>query len=213
MLSIAFSLFLLGLYFGSGPCLASCGPLLVSYVAGSLKNIRGSIFAYLLFSFSRITVYLVLGLVIFFGKLALGQALENNARYLYLAGGIFIMLIGVLMALGKNAKFCQKIDSLFLKKDAKTILLFGLIIGILPCAPLISVISYIGLVAKNWLQSILLSLAFGIGTLISPLFLISALAGFIPKILKNSQRLYQIFNFICGLVIIALGFGLIRRAF
>ncbi|MFA4888661.1 MAG: sulfite exporter TauE/SafE family protein [Candidatus Omnitrophota bacterium] len=212
---IVLSLFLLGLYFGSGPCLASCGPLLVTYIAGKQKGIRKSIFAYLLFSTSRILVYSAFGLAIFWGQSALKQTFPGLARYFYLSGAIFIMFIGLFMVLGKNLQinFCRKFEKFFLEKDAKTIFVFGIIIGILPCPPLVSVISYIGLVAKSWLQSVFLSLAFGLGTLISPLLIIAALAGLIPKFLANNRLLQNIFNLICGLIIIFLGFQLFRRFF
>jgi sulfite exporter TauE/SafE len=216
MLKIAISLFLLGLYFGIGPCLASCGPLVVSYVAGTEKNPFKGIAVYLLFSLSRIFVYLVLALLIFYLQLTAKSIFEHSARYLYLLGGIFIIFIGILMAVGKNLnyKFCRKFETRFLKKDALTIILFGFTIGILPCAPLLSVFSYIGLVAKSWLVSLFLSLSFGLGTLFSPLFVLAGLAGFIPLALKNNRRVLGIFHSICGLIIAFLGVGvLFRRVF
>ncbi len=212
MNKITISLFLLGLSFGAGPCLASCGPLLISYIAGTEKKITKSIGAYFIFSLSRILVYLILGLSIFF----FGQAilLGSFSRYLFLFAGLFIIIIGLLIAVGKNLnyKLCQKTQDLFLKKDAKTIITFGLLAGVLPCAPLISVVSYIGLMAKHWLNSLVYSLAFGLGTVISPLFLLVVFAGLIPKII-NKPSFYRVFNLICGLIIIFLGFQLLKRSF
>lgn len=215
MLRVIISLFLLGLSFGIGPCLASCGPLLISYIAGTEKDVLKSIWAYSLFSLSRIFVYLVLTLVIFFFGQTITKVLGFSSKYLFILGGIFIITIGILNILGKNLnyKFCNSAQDLFLKRDTKTIITFGLIIGLLPCAPFISVVSYIGLVAKHWANSLFYSLAFGAGTLVSPLFFLVVLAGLIPKIMINNHSVNRIFNFVCNLIIIFLGFQLLRKAF
>lgn len=217
MYRIITSLFISGLVLGSGPCLATCGPLLISYVAGTQKNIIRSIGAYLLFSLSRISVYAVLGLFVFFFGQAISKYIftHSSQKYIFLCAGLFIVIIGCLIAIGRNPgnKFCRRVQGFFLKKDAKTIFIFGLIIGIIPCLPLLSVLSYVGLASKTWRDSLVYSLSFGLGTIISPLFAIVALAGFIPKIIMSNRVISNIFNAICGLIIIYLGERLIMRAF
>ncbi len=208
---LLFNFFFIGLSLGIGPCLASCGPLLISYVAGTQKNILRSVAAYFLFSLSRVSVYALLGLSVFLsGQLASKYIFGNLWRYFFIAAGIFIMGIGLLMAIGKNLdyKLCAKLKKFFLKKDAKTVFIFGLIMGIMPCLPLVSVLSYLGLVSKTWLDSLAYSLFFGLGTIISPLFILVTLSGLIPRILMNKVKLHSIFNFICGLVIMFLGIRL-----
>lgn len=207
-MKILISFFILGFSFGIGPCLASCGPLLISYVAGTKKNMAKSGWVYLLFSASRILVYIALSLVIFFfGRIILGAF----ARYFSLFGGLFIIIIGLLIMLGKNPnhKFCSKMQGFFLKRDSKTVIILGLVMGILPCAPLISVTSYIGLIAKDWTDGLLYALCFGLGTVASPLFVLVMAAGLLTKI---KPAVYRAFNFICGLIIVFLGLQLIRRA-
>lgn len=193
--------------------MVSCGPLLVSYVAGTGKNIGKSILVYLLFSLGRILAYVLLGLLIFRG----GQiAMEMNiglGRYIYLAGGLFLVLIGALLAFkGKiENKFCGNLQRVFLKKDIKTVLAFGLIIGFLPCAPLVSVLAYIALISKTWVNSSLYSFCFGLGTLFSPLLIIIVLAGLLPRLARAREKLFRWLNLICGVVIIILGLQLIWR--
>jgi sulfite exporter TauE/SafE len=216
MNKVIFSFFLLGLSLGSGPCLVTCGPLIIAYIAGTRKNIILSIWAYLLFSLSRVFVYALLGLSVFLsGQLISQHIFGSLSRYIFIFAGIFIMLVGLAVAFGKNPdyRFCQRLQGFFLKKDAKTIIVFGLIIAIIPCLPFISLLSYIGLVSKNWLDSLRYSLAFGAGTIVSPLFILSTLSGLIPKIITGNNKFYIIFNSICGLVIIFLGIQLIIRAF
>jgi sulfite exporter TauE/SafE len=90
--------------------------------------------------------------------------------------------------------------------------MLGLIIGILPCAPLITVVSYIGLIAKHWFNTVIYSLSFGLGTVFSPLLVLLIFTGLIPKFIKK-ERIYRIFNLACGLIIVFLGVQLIRRVF
>jgi len=215
MNKLYFSFFLLGLSLGSGPCLASCGPLIITYVAGTEKNIIRSIGAYLLFSLGRISVYALLGLSVFlFGQLISQYIFGSFSRYIFISAGAFIMIIGLLVAFGKSLdyKFCRRFEEFFLKKDAKTIVIFGLIIGIIPCLPVISLLSYIGLVSKTWLDTLRYSLAFGVGTIMSPLFILTVFTGFIPRIM-GKNKFYIIFNSICGLILSFLGLRLILKAF
>ena len=216
MNKIIITSFLLGLSFGIGPCIASCGPLLISYAAGTNKNIIKSFFMYLLFSLSRIFIYIGLSLAFFLlGHLLLDSVLSPISKYVYTFAGIFIVIIGVLICLGKNSnhKICERLQSFFLRKDAKTIIILGLIIGILPCAPLISALSYIGLVAKNWLDALLFGLFFGLGTAVSPVLIFIIFSGFITKEIVERNKFYRIFNIVCGVVIIFLGLELASRSF
>jgi threonine/homoserine/homoserine lactone efflux protein len=199
-MNIIYSLFFTGLFFGVGPCLVSCGPLLLSYITGTKKGVRSGLGVYLLFSLGRISVYLVLSLLIFLGKIAFGQLSGGILRYLLVLGGFFLILIGILICAGKNFEF----------KPAPAI--FGLMVGIYPCAPLVALFSYIGLVSSTWLQSVIYSLSFGIGTFISPLILLAIGAGFFPRILQRRPLVYRIFGFVCGVVIIYLGTQLIYKA-
>ncbi len=217
MLKIAISFFLLGLSFGAGPCVASCGPLILSYVAGTRKNIISSLGVYILFSLARIAVYIALGITVFFlGGFILDKALGGLSRYVFILGGTFMILVGILTISGGHVRFrpLQMLQKNMIEHDKKSIIIFGLIIGLLPCAPFLAVISYLGLISKTWLQALLYSLVFGAGTILSPLILLVVAAGFIPRILADKIKLYyRIFNFICGLLIMFLGLQLIMRAF
>lgn len=215
MLKIILSLFLSGLFFGSGPCLASCGPLLISYVAGAKKQIVKSFLAYVLFSLARICVYLIVGGLIFsLGRFFTERALSGFSKYILWSGGVFIIGIGILTASGRSFEsgICGFLQRKFLKTDKKSIILLGVVIGLLPCAPLLALFSYTGLVAKSWGQSILYNLSFGIGTFFSPLLPLVLVSGFLSKFINKQAVIYQrAFSFIAGIVIIYLGAQLLIR--
>lgn len=185
---------------------------MISYFSGSGKNIAKSIAGYLVFCLGRIVVYVGLGICVFvFGEMASEHISASASRYLSVLGGAFIVLIGFLMTIGRNLdnKICLRLNKVFLQNDFKTVMLFGAIIGILPCLPLSSVLAYIGLTAKNFMSAIIFSLSFGLGTLVSPLFLLVALSGFSPLLFRKETRFHQLFNSICGLIVLFLGVRLL----
>ncbi|MGD9015341.1 MAG: sulfite exporter TauE/SafE family protein, partial [Candidatus Omnitrophota bacterium] len=93
---IILSLFLSGLFLGSGPCLATCGPILVSYIAATRQSLKQGMVVWLLFSLSRICIYLILSISIFgLGEFLVRQRLINIAKYVYSLGGAVIILIGI----------------------------------------------------------------------------------------------------------------------
>jgi len=215
MNKIILNLFLAGLLFGSGPCLASCGPILISYIAATKKNIFKGLLTYILFSLARISVYLLLALLIFFlGKFTLERLSGDYSKYIFIIGGSFIVLVGLLTALGKSLEIkpLKFLHKNILEHDKKSILIIGLVIGLIPCAPLLGIIAYVGLVSKSWAQSLIYGFSFGLGTFMSPLILLAILAGIIPQWLQDKQY-YYIFRFICGIIIIFLGLELIIKIF
>jgi len=217
MFRIIIYLFLSGIFFGSGPCIASCGPILISYTAATKKNPLKGLMVYTLFSISRISVYIALSLSIFFlGKFTMDKLLGVLSRYVLIIGGAFIILIGLLIILGRRWDFgaCAFLNKKILEHDKKSIAMLGIIIGLLPCGPLLAILSYIGLVSNSWASSIFYSLSFGIGTFLSPLLLLTLAAGFIARLFKNKEILFQrIISIVCGLIIIFLGGQLIYRGF
>lgn len=211
------SLFLTGILFGAGPCLLSCGPVLVSYICGTGKRSKDSLNAYALFSISRIFVYIALSLCVFWvGHSGIENLMADYANYLYILAGFFLALIGVYFILGKRMEIkpFNLIHKHIIKGDVKNIALLGLAYGLLPCAPFIGVLSYIGLISKNWMHNIAYAALFGAGSFLSPLLLVSLAAGSVPAIIKNPAGLAaRIVRISCGVVVIYLGAQLARRAF
>ena len=216
MIKSAVNFFVLGIVFGSGPCLASCGPLLISYSAAKSKGIAGSVRTYLLFSSGRIFIYTSLGFLIYFlGKFAAEKILAEISRYVFVLGGIFIVFMGALLALEKKVEYglLKQAKVRLLEHDKKSVIFLGLIVGLLPCAPLLVVLFYAGLISKNCLYVLLNCFSFGLGTILSPLLLLVVIAGIIPKYLKKVKESYcRIFTVFCGLILIILGIHLIISA-
>jgi thioredoxin:protein disulfide reductase len=215
-MKIIVGLFLMGLSFGVGPCLASCGPLLISYIAGTGKGPWKGLAVYLLFSLARIAVYAVLGVSVFLaGKMIAAYWLREFSGYIFAAAGIFLIVLGILMALGKHVKFksCEFLHRNLIQNDMKSAIALGVIMGIAPCGPLFALFGYLGLIAKTWMQALIFALSFGAGTLVSPLLLIAVAAGLFPHFLLRQPPVYhKILSVVCGLIIIVFGVQLLIRA-
>ncbi|MDD2703501.1 MAG: sulfite exporter TauE/SafE family protein [Candidatus Omnitrophica bacterium] len=210
MTNLLFGFFMFGLTLGSGSCLAGCGPLLISYLAGTEKNIRNSIRAYGLFSLSRLCVYLVLGISVYFlGQFLIARFLNLIARPVYITGGLIIALIGFFLIIDKNpdSLFCAKVRGFFFRKDAKNIIAFGVIMGIVPCAALLSVLVSIALTATTLMAALMFILAFGLGTIVSPLFILAVYTGFIPRIAPRKRLL----GILSGGIVVFTGIQLILK--
>ncbi|MFA5155994.1 MAG: sulfite exporter TauE/SafE family protein [Candidatus Omnitrophota bacterium] len=206
----------MGISFGSGPCLASCGPLFLSYTAGSGKNIPKSLAAYLIFSSARIAVYVVLGALVYLsGKFFTEQVFAGITRYVFWAGGTFIISMGILIAMGRNLDTvaCKFLYKNLLQKDRKSIFIFGLIVGLAPCPPLIALFSYVALISKSLTLSAVYALSFGLGTLLSPLALLAIFAGAIPGVMAKFKPAFsRALNLVCAAILIILGAQLIIKA-
>ncbi len=218
MLKTLVSVFLLGMAFGSGACLTSCGPMMLSYSIGSEKKPVSALCAYGLFSLSRIAVYVVIGSLIYGGgKVIAEQFLAGVSQWLLFIGGAFVAVLGVLtLATPAGGDWwartgaCRFLTRHLINRDVKSILLMGLIIGALPCAPLIAFFGYMALVSKTWVGVMLYSLSFGVGTSCSPLPLLMVISGFVPKaLIRDNERIRVVVRRLCGIILIVLGAQLI----
>jgi len=216
MLRVCFSLFITGIILGSGPCLASCGPILISYVAGTKRTLSGGLWGWFVFSAGRIFAYIFLGFIAGIAGAGLFNRFywEAPGYIIWFLGGLFIMFLATLIFLGRltHPKICQILNSNLIEKDTKTLLVLGLLIGIFPCVPLVGILSYITMLSTHFSQGVLMGAAFGLGTVVSPLVFLSMIAGSIPrfKILRQDKNL-MIFQRICAAVLFILGLHIVIR--
>ncbi len=206
--------FLLGLSFGMGPCLASCGPLIISYIAGTRSGVKEALWAYALFTIARIMVYAALGAGMFYAGEVLVRGLFTEWQgVVSMAAGVCLVIVGLLIAAEREipTPWCRALERRLAGKGAHSVLALGLIAAILPCAPLFSVFSYIALAGGGLLYSLLLAVAFGLGSSCSPLLAGAALAGSVAKVTKASVSAKRFVRFACGMVLAFLGIALIRK--
>lgn len=208
MLSNSLKLLIAGFAMGWGPCLLYTTPLLLPFIGATKKNWQGGLKVALEFSIGRVLALAILGglATVAFGSI--NQFFPpQKSGWLYLIAAFFMIIIGIFIILGKGFK--MSIGKSILDKGAKSIFLFGFLMGIAPCVPYVAVLTYIACVAENAvLLGIFYAVLFASGTAIAPIVL-GTLMGIIPGKLLRSDRLLKTFQVVCGVVPILFGMQLI----
>ena len=198
---------------GAGPCMLICAPILLPYIAGTKRTWREGLKATLVFGLTRLVIYSLLGGVVGYVGYYLFQLFYNRlwGVYLWTLAGIFIIILGILIVLGKGVKnpFCRFLQGQTLENSTKSMIFLGVVIGLSPCLPLLAVLTEIMFLAEEFYQGFLYGLAFGVGTVISPLLLLGALAPFLTGKLSRTQRSARILNLSCGVLLIGMGLYII----
>ena len=203
-------MFLSGLALGMGPCLFFCFPILIPIVAGTREGWTEGLKATLVFSVSRLFAYVLLGLLSgLTGELLLRFISQTQfSLYIWIFGGLFIMLLGVLILLGDGHGFppSQLLMKYTIKDGLRSLALLGFIVGITPCTPLLGVLTYITLSVESPLVGAYYALSFGLGASITtPLVLAGIVAGGAPSLIFKTPRIHKLFKRSCGLILIILG--------
>lgn len=201
----------IGITMAFGPCLFFCTPIVFSYIGGTQDSWQKGFKSVLIFSLSRAFTCALLGtLAGFFGKI-LTITLNKYGLIIYIIGGMFISLSGILILLGKNPNLhlCQTIRKHTIENNIRSSIILGIIIGLLPCAPLLGILVYISLLSKDLWQGALLGFSFGVGTMISPLIIFGVLASSLPKIIMKNPKTFEIFKKACGFLLFLFGIHLI----
>jgi sulfite exporter TauE/SafE len=124
---------------------------------------------------------------------------------------IFVVLVGVLVVLGKG--FELPLHRTFRKyvvdggRGAVTAFL-GFLIGISPCVPLVTILTYIACTVTNVFQGVAYALCFGIGTIV-PVMVLGPLVGLLPEKVFKSSRHLRVFRTVCGGILILFGLQLL----
>ena len=204
-------LFTIGITVAFGPCLFFCTPIVLSYIAATQDSGRKGFKSVLIFSLSRAFIYVLLGLLAgLFGKI-LTTSLDKYSLTIYITGGVFISLSGILILLGKNINLpiCQILRKYTVENNIRNSIVLGIIIGLLPCTPLLGILVYISLISKDLWQGAILGFSFGMGTIISPLIIFGILVSSLPKKIIRNPTTFEIFKKFCGFLLFLFGVQLI----
>ncbi len=193
-----FYLLVQGFFLGYGPCLMTCVPILLPYTI-TKKHWKEGFEATLTFSLSRLSVYLVLGGIAgYVGAYLMDFYYLSKFQYnIQGALAFMLILIGALILFGKDTgiKFCHV--------ESGNMVALGILVGLSPCLPMIGMLLEIALLSRSFLDGVIYSFAFGIGTVLSPILVIGTLAPMIGKRVDNRVR--KAFVSLCGILLILMG--------
>ncbi len=182
----------LGFLYGIGPCTISCAPLVVPLIMSTAKNTKNGIWLSLVFSFGRVLSYMLLGALTGLLGYVLTQLVSKKIL------GIFLIIIGILLFF--------KIQNKCILKSKIKITSFslaigtGFVYGLAPCQPLIALL---GLTAASGsaITGLLMGIAFGIGTIISPIIILGFFSGWFAK----QKEFREVIPYVSGIFLIIIG--------
>lgn len=214
-LEIILSALMLGII-GSFHCAGMCGPIALAIPLNN-KNWFSRINGSLIYNIGRAVTYAIMGAV--FGLFGKGLVMAGFQKWVSIIMGI-IMITSVLFPslyknnidLGKTAssfvgKLKTKLGALLLKRSYSSLLLIGLLNGLLPCGLVYMAIA--GAIATTGsLSGALFMFIFGLGTL-PMLFAISILSNSLGvKLRTKMTKIIPVVVFIIGVLFILRGLGL-----
>jgi sulfite exporter TauE/SafE len=183
--------FVLGVIYGFGPCTLSCAPVLVPIVMSTSKGLKQGILYTLAFSLGRILVYTLLGAVMG----AIGSIFSISIPHWLI--GVFLIMLGIALFFNLHTKCLVsrvRVTGLHMSFVA------GVVLGFSPCAPLLGALG-LAIASKSALTGGLIAIAFGIGTVLSPILLIGALSGKWASV----REFKGINNYVAGAFLVLVG--------
>ena len=193
---IIVSPFLFGIFSSIGICLASCTPILVSYLISTKRDWGRFLGQIVFFALVRVVTFTLTMVILFIvGDLAL-EFIREHTLVLRIIGGSFICAMGILVFFNKH------LNLRFFKTRSKGLFLLALLFGVKPCLPHIAMWGYVVVAAEDVLQSAMVAAAFSLGENITPI-VIGFFGGKAIRYLRG--RAYRIASKIGGAVIFILG--------
>ncbi len=218
MAKVIWSLFLTGIFLGFGPCLLSCGPMLLAYIGGAKQSGLQGLKTYLVFSLSKIFIYACMGVLAgFFGEKIIHVFQAGiYLKSLFVVFGLFLLFVGFSIFAKKQTMFgkCSSFLRYFTEPgQMKNSAILGIFAALAPCLPLTAILGYIALISDRIYKGIIYMSAFGLGTVISPLILLSFGAGWAVGFFKRNELANRIIRFVSVFLLCFLGLNLIMGVF
>lgn len=205
----SFSLFIVGLSYGSTACMFSCMPFLTPLLVGNSNTLKQSVSVILPFSMGRIFSYTMIAVMAFVSASFVKTLLDDNAQFQIILG-IFTLFMGVAMAykIFKNSsKSCSSNTSIPNKLTRNKFGLFGIgaLMSINPCAPVLTLIT-LSANSTSFAHAIDMGISFGLGAVFVPfLFYGFFLSTVIRGLLIEFKSYAKIIEIAASLLLITVG--------
>ena len=209
-------IFGIGFSFGfAGPCFLTCAPVLITYVTGSKKEWAEVFKDIAIFLSGRFFAYILLGALAGLSGTILRKFTGSSLfAYLHPLSGAVTVLFAVILLTDKGAAHCSCHTVRGKALNFGGIFVFGFLLGVSPCAPLMALLFNIAVMSKGMFDGILYTLFFGLGTFLSGLITIGVITGLltrIPAAFIKSKNAAVIFKVVCAFLLLTLGMGMIFK--
>lgn len=201
---------------GSLHCIGMCGPIVVALPLKN-QNLLSKILGAVLYNSGRVATYGLLGVL--FGLLGKGIHMAGFQQWTSIILGILMIIsvvfpfvfrekitVGNLLA-GMASRLIVRLKKLFATRSYRSLLLIGLLNGLLPCG-LVYVAIAGAINSGSVFSGSLFMVLFGVGTI--PLLLLASLASDTigQRIRSKMQRAVPYFVFMLGVLFILRGMSL-----
>jgi len=209
----------IGFSFGiAGPCFLVCTPILITYILGRKEAWAETFIDVAVFLSGRLFAYIVLGAFAGFSGAAIRRLTESGfSSYVRPLGGTVSILLGLAVLFRReDPRSCACRTGYKRVYGFGGLLALGFLIGISPCPPLLALLFEIALMSKSAIEGASYAFSFGLGTFLSGLIVIGALAGIFKGIIQKAVRSKGVnifFRVSCALLLVLLGLGLIFGIF
>ena len=198
----------LGLFSGFSPCLMAILGFVLSYTAGTSRNVRNGMIRAMVFGLGLLTAYIIIGVCILVFRKSL-----TSIGDLSIITGIIVIVIGLnLMGIFKVPFTLDNFFHQSAKKHAGTmagLFILGLLFSLIkvPCAAPVLFVMLNKILITGTINDLLLLLAFG-GGVLTPFLGIGLVGG---CTLSEQVRSYRVhIKTISGMVLIVLGVWLMQ---
>jgi sulfite exporter TauE/SafE len=214
--------------YGATVCTLTCSPFIAGYIVGSDRGVKRGLWLSVIFNAGRVLTYGALGLAV---GLA-GSAFLVDGAYAgwgALAFGGTVAAIGLWIAVRRRPGGCgrvcadggtpnlvQRMRYRLEPREGEggelSAGLMGLLIGLVPCPPLIALLVFAGSTGSA-ATGMAMGVLFGLGTVISPILIVAGAAGwFSDRIARESPTIRPAVMRLAGLLLVVLGVWSAYRA-
>lgn len=204
-----FSLFIIGISYGSTACMFSCMPFLTPLLVSNSKSIKQSVSIIMPFSMGRIFSYTMIALLAFSGASFIKSVLNDNTLFQIILG-FFTLLMGFVMVyriFQNNKKSCSSNTPTQHSSTRSKFGLFGIgaLVSINPCAPVLTLIT-LSANSSSFAHAVGMGISFGLGAVLVPfLFYAFFLSTLIRGLLIEFKAYTKIIEIIASLLLIVVG--------
>lgn len=164
-----FSLFLIGLSYGSTACMFSCMPFLTPLLITNSNQISASMQIMIPFSLGRVVTYIFIALIAYVSAIWIKDIINEPFISQLLLGGITILIaLSILFNSFKSSSCCSNYS-----KDAKSKLqyfILGMAISLNPCIPVMTLITA-SINTTTLIEALSFGIVFGIGATVTSFLL------------------------------------------
>ncbi len=204
--STYFSIFIIGLSYGTTACMFSCMPFLTPLLFSNSNTTKEALGVIIPFSFGRVFSYTLLALVAYLSSFWVKTILNDTQVSNTILGVVTIgMGCFIFYKSFKNSHTCKTKKAFLKDKDRWGFFTIGATMAINPCAPILALVG-VAINNKTVLSSIFSGLSFGLGAVLFSILFYGLIFSKIIRGVMSQFALYKLWiERVMALFLVVLG--------